>query len=132
MKFKSKQTEIEYAGVKVLRVGQHFAHDTFTRVREYTSGTVSGVGAANQLVVNYGNASGPVSFSVCMDFDTPDKAFEELLARQEHTDAHQKGELVLTTGSVRTVQQVGCTRCEGVISFPGRGVRLTVSYEFCG
>ena len=132
MKFRSKQTEIEYAGAKLLRVGQHFAQDSFVRSREYTSCTRAGVGAARPLVVNYGNAAGPVSFSVCMDFATPDEAFEELLARQAHTDAHQKGELVLTTGSVRMVQQVGCTRCEGVISFPGRGVRLTVSYDFCG
>ena len=73
-----------------------------------------------------------VSFSVCLDFATPDEAFAELLRRQAHTDAHQKGELVLTTGGVRTAQQVGCTRCEGVISFPGKGVRLTVSYDFCG
>lgn len=132
MRFRSKQTEIVYAGDTILRVGQHFAQDTFVRAREYTSSTRAGVGAASPLVVNYGNAAGPVSFSVCMDFATPDEAFAELLRRQAHTDAHQKGELVLTTGSVRTAQQVGCTRCEGVISFPGKGVRLTVSYDFCG
>lgn len=132
MRFRSKQTSIEYAGAMVLRVGQWFAQDTFTRSREYTSQARASVGAARPMVLNYGNAEGPVSFAVSLDFATVDEALEELLARQAHTDAHQKGELVVQTGGVRVAQQVGCTRCEGVISFPGTGVRLTVSYDFCG
>lgn len=130
MRFRSEQTEVSYAGVVILGIGQRFGQDEFTCTKEYTTQAVPVLDADAPVLDSYGNAQGSTEFSVVLDFLTPEEALAEAMARQAHTDAHQTGVLSVRVGeSVRT-WAAGVQRFEARVSFPSRGVRLTCSYAF--
>lgn len=45
MRFRSRQTEIRYAGAVVLGIGQRFGQDEFALAQEYTTQAVQLLGA---------------------------------------------------------------------------------------
>ena len=130
MRFRSELTEVSYAGIKILAIGQHFGQDELSRTKEYTTQAVHLLGSEAPLLDSYGNSSGHMEFSVVLDFQTPEEAMAEAMARQAHTDANQTGELVVSIGEVKQGWLAGIQRLETRVSFPGRGVRLTCSYAF--
>lgn len=130
MRFKSKRTEIRYAGAVVLGIGQRFGQDEFVCSREYTTQAVQLLGAEAPVLDSYGNAQGSTDVSVAMDFDTPEDALAEAMRRQAHVDKNQTGELELRVGDAVQVWNAGVVRFESRVVFPGNGVRLLCNYSF--
>lgn len=130
MRFRSRQTEIRYAGAVVLGIGQRFGQDEFALAQEYTTQAVQLLGAEAPVLDSYGNAQGSTDFSVAIDFDLPEEALAESMRRKAHVDEHQTGMLELQVGDAVQTWNAGILRFESRMVFPGNGVRLLCSYAF--
>lgn len=130
MRLKSNVITVEYAEQKILEPGGHLNGQNYGGSRVYSTAAVDVVDAAHPEIRSYGNASGSMSFAVCVDCETEDAAMAEAMQRMAHLDAHQTGSFSLSVGETVKRWQAGITSAEWSISYTVDSVRLTFSYSF--
>lgn len=130
MRIKSKVITIEYAGSTLLKPGSHLNGQEYGGSRAYSTAAVDVVDAAHPEIRSYGNASGSISFAVCVDCPTEDEAVAEAMQRIAHLDAHQTGSFTLSVGNTVQRWQAGITSIDWSISYTVDAVRLTFGYNF--
>ena len=130
MRIKSKVITIEYAGATLLKPGSHLNGKEYGGSRAYSTAAVDVVDAAHPEIRSYGNASGSMSFAVCVDCETEDEAVAEAMPRITHLDAHQTGSFTFSVGDTVQKWHAGITSADWSISYTVDAVRLTFSYSF--
>lgn len=131
MRYKSNRTTITYAGTPILQPGQHFAADSWTERRAYTTQATPIIGAASPHLAAHGNVQGAKAFSIVTEHDSPDSALVELLARRAFADANPIGTLVIDVNGTTITEKAGLSGFSASISSPPRGSsRLTCEYSF--
>lgn len=135
MRIRSNIITASYAEQDILAPGQYIAADSYGFSRNYTTAAEPIVDAAAPVIRSHGNAQGSITLPVCVDVESEPAALAEAMRRIAFVESHPVGDLTLTIGEQGAEiciasWQAGVSAVSSSIAYSGRGVRLTVTYEF--